>query len=87
MVRGAILTPPAYHRTLLGKPMKRAALYARVSTNNGQDPQVQLRELREYADLSDWAKAGEYVDIGITGLQRRTLSQFAATPIRLPRHD
>jgi hypothetical protein len=31
MVRGAILTPPAYHRTLGGKPMKRAALYARVS--------------------------------------------------------
>jgi hypothetical protein len=24
------------------------AIYARVSTNNGQDPEMQLRELREY---------------------------------------
>jgi hypothetical protein len=31
-------------------PPMRAALYARVSTNNGQqDPEMQLRELREYA--------------------------------------
>jgi hypothetical protein len=27
----------------------RVALYARVSTLNGQDPEVQLSELREYA--------------------------------------
>jgi DNA invertase Pin-like site-specific DNA recombinase len=26
----------------------RAAIYARVSTNNGQDPHMQTRELREY---------------------------------------
>jgi DNA invertase Pin-like site-specific DNA recombinase len=41
----------------------RAALYARVSTaNNGQDPEVQLRELREYCERRGWQIAGEYVD-------------------------
>src|ERR1043165_1313701 len=50
----------------------RAALYARVSTaNNGQDPQVQLRELREYADRRGWTIAGEYVDIGISGTKEK----------------
>ena len=27
----------------------RVALYSRVSTTHGQDPELQLRELREYA--------------------------------------
>jgi len=43
--------------------MKRAAIYARVSTNNGhQDPGMQLRELREYCQRRGWEVAGEYVD-------------------------
>src|SRR5437660_6239224 len=42
---------------------KRVALYARVSTSNGQqDPEMQLRELREYARLRDLAVVGEYID-------------------------
>ena len=46
----------------------RTALYARVSTaNNGQDPEVQLRELREYCQRRGWEIAGEYVDVGISG--------------------
>jgi DNA invertase Pin-like site-specific DNA recombinase len=45
----------------------RAALYARVSTaHNGQDPEVQLRELREYCTRRGWEIAGEYVDAGIS---------------------
>src|SRR6202163_4891029 len=44
-----------------------AAVYARVSTNNGQDPEMQLRELREYCQRRDWKLAGEYVDAGICG--------------------
>jgi DNA invertase Pin-like site-specific DNA recombinase len=41
----------------------KAAIYARVSTaNNGQDPEVQLRELREYCERRGWQIAGEYVD-------------------------
>src|SRR5579872_7436513 len=44
------------------------ALYARVSTFNGhQDPEMQLRELREYAALRSWKIAGEYVDHGVSG--------------------
>ena len=52
--------------------MKRAALYARISTNNGsQDPAMQLRELREYCGRRGWEIAGEYVDIGISGAKDR----------------
>jgi DNA invertase Pin-like site-specific DNA recombinase len=43
--------------------MKRVALYARVSTSNGQqDPEMQLRELREYVARRGWEISGEYVD-------------------------
>ena len=43
-------------------------LYARVSTaNNGQDPKMQTRELREYCERRGWKSAGEYVDEGISG--------------------
>lgn len=49
----------------------RVALYARVSTNNGQDPAMQLRELREYCERRGWAVAGEYVDTGISGAKDR----------------
>lgn len=41
----------------------RVALYARVSTSNGQqDPEMQLRELREYAKLRGLTIIGEYID-------------------------
>src|SRR3984893_11508646 len=41
----------------------RVALYARVSTCNGQqDPELQLRELREYARLRGLTIVGEYID-------------------------
>jgi DNA invertase Pin-like site-specific DNA recombinase len=50
----------------------RAALYARVSTsNNGQDPSMQTRELREYVERRGWIVAGEYVDIGISGTKEK----------------
>jgi DNA invertase Pin-like site-specific DNA recombinase len=46
----------------------RVALYARVSTSDkGQDPEMQLRELREYCSRRGWTIAGEYVDVGISG--------------------
>src|SRR5215468_9851042 len=42
----------------------RVAIYARVSTaNNGQDPTMQTRELREYIERRGWTVAGEYVDM------------------------
>jgi DNA invertase Pin-like site-specific DNA recombinase len=43
--------------------MKRAALYARVSTaDKGQDPENQLRQLREYCARQGWAIVEEYID-------------------------
>src|SRR5450432_20882 len=45
----------------------RVALYARVSTLNGQDPEMQLSELREYASRRGWSVTKEYVDQGVSG--------------------
>src|SRR6185437_14306094 len=45
------------------------AVYARVSTagSNGQDPAMQIRELREYCRLRGWNRHDEYIDRGISG--------------------
>jgi DNA invertase Pin-like site-specific DNA recombinase len=46
----------------------RVALYARVSTSDkGQDPEMQLRELREYCQRRGWDISSEYVDAGVSG--------------------
>src|SRR5215469_6428464 len=42
--------------------LKRVALYSRVSTTHGQDPELQLRELREYAISRGWIITQEYTD-------------------------
>lgn len=47
--------------------MTRVALYARVSTHNGQDPGMQLREMREYTQRREWVIASEYIDAGVSG--------------------
>ena len=52
----------------------KVAIYARVSTaNNGQDPTMQTRELREYCERRGWTVAsdGEYVDLGISGAKEK----------------
>lgn len=50
----------------------RTAIYARVSTaNNGQDPSMQTRELRDYCERRGWIIVGEYVDVGISGTKER----------------
>src|SRR5271165_1704712 len=58
----------------------RVALYARVSTCNGQDPEMQLRELREYASRRGWTITTEYVDQGVSGSKesRPQLNQLMA---------
>ena len=48
-----------------------AAIYARVSTLNGQSPEMQLRELREYCQRRGWTAALEYVDVGISGTKEK----------------
>lgn len=46
----------------------KAAIYARVSTaNNGQSPEMQFRELREYCKRRHREAGGEYVDAGVSG--------------------
>jgi DNA invertase Pin-like site-specific DNA recombinase len=49
------------------KEQLKIAIYARVSTKNGQDPEMQLAELREYIRNRKWKIAGEYVDNGVSG--------------------
>src|SRR6202040_3570069 len=53
-----------------GKKVK-IAIYARVSTNNGQDPEMQLRELRDYCQRRGWEGTREYVDVGISGIKEK----------------
>jgi len=48
----------------------RAALYARVS-HVGQNPEMQLAELRQYCARRGWEIAGEYVDVGVSGAKER----------------
>jgi DNA invertase Pin-like site-specific DNA recombinase len=51
---------------------ERVALYARVSTlNHGQDPEVQLRELRVYCERRGFEIAETYIDKGISGSRER----------------
>jgi len=49
----------------------RAALYARVSTTQGQTCENQLLELRRYCDARGWAVFREYADQGISGSKDR----------------
>jgi DNA invertase Pin-like site-specific DNA recombinase len=48
-------------------PISRVALYARVSTLNNQDPEMQLSELREYEVRRGWHVVEGYVDQGVSG--------------------
>src|SRR5205814_2124044 len=61
--------PPGPHDAGRVDPVKRAALYARVSTlEQGGGLAVQLEALRRYADARGWA-AVESVDEGVSGGQ------------------
>ena len=42
--------------------IERAALYARVSTITGQNPELQISELKEYAARRGWQVVAEFVD-------------------------
>lgn len=63
---GSILSQEKYS----ARPL-RAALYARVSTlNNGQSPEMQIRDFAEYCQRRGWT-ATEYVDVGVSGAKDR----------------
>lgn len=52
--------------------MKRVALYARCSTATGeQNPETQLRDLREYCRARGWSDVREFVDHGVSGGKER----------------
>ena len=48
-------------------PIVRVAFYARVSTLNNQDPEMQPAELREYAGHRGWQIVEEFTDQGVSG--------------------
>jgi len=62
----------------------RVAVYSRVSTNHGQDPELQLRELREYAASRGLTIIQEYTDVGFSGSKdsRPALNQLMADASR-----
>jgi putative DNA-invertase from lambdoid prophage Rac len=64
-LRCLLTQTPCCTQTVYHIGMK-AALYARVSTND-QDCSMQLRELREYCARQHWDVFHEYVDKGISG--------------------
>jgi len=65
-------------------PVVRVGLYARVSTSNNQDPEMQLTELREYADRRGWQISEEYTDRGVSGSKesRPALNRLMADACR-----
>ena len=64
--------------------LARVALYSRVSTLHGQDPELQLRELRDYAASRGWTIVQEYCDRGVSGSKdsRPALNQLMADACR-----
>jgi DNA invertase Pin-like site-specific DNA recombinase len=50
---------------------RRAAIYARVSTLNGQTPENQLVQLRGVTEKAGWVVVDEFVDHGISGAKGR----------------
>jgi len=49
--------------TLMPAKPRRAAIYARISTDETrQNPETQLMQLREYATLRGFEMVGEYID-------------------------
>lgn len=51
--------------------VKRAAIYARVSTLVGQSPAMQLDVLREFAGRRGFQVVGQFVDHGASGVRER----------------
>ena len=57
---------------MISNSSPRVAIYARVSTtNSGQDPMMQTRELREYCVRRGWQVVNDYVDVGISGAKEK----------------
>jgi DNA invertase Pin-like site-specific DNA recombinase len=85
---GVMARPQGKNDSKLSQQMSpqiiRVALYARVSTLNNQDPEMQLRELREYAGRRGWQIIEEYIDQGVSGCKesRPALNQLMSDACR-----
>lgn len=67
---------------------RRVAIYARVSTHDkGQDPETQLRQLRDYAKRRGLRVVGEYVDRGSGRSEERRAYQQLLEAARKRRID
>ncbi|MEL6256091.1 MAG: recombinase family protein [Bacteroidota bacterium] len=67
----------------MAEAKKRVAIYARVSTlDKGQDPETQLRELREYCQRRGFEIEGEYVDYASGKTENREQYQQMKDRIR-----
>ena len=66
------------------RPIARVAVYARVSTLNNQDPEMQLAELREYAGRRGWQIVEEFTDQGVSSCKesRPALNRLMADACR-----
>src|SRR3984885_10544905 len=66
------------------RTITQVALYARVSTLNNQDPEMQLAELREYAARRGWQIVEEFTDQGVSGCResRPALNRLMADACR-----
>jgi DNA invertase Pin-like site-specific DNA recombinase len=66
------------------RTITQVALYARVSTFNNQDPEMQLSELREYAGRRGWQIVEEFTDQGVSGCResRPALNRLMADSYR-----
>src|SRR5258705_3678117 len=65
---GGLMARTSLHEQESHSSLVRVAIYARVSTaHNGQEPEMQTGELREYCERRGWKVTHEYVDIGISG--------------------
>lgn len=70
------------------KEIKTAAIYARVSTvNQGQDPTMQTRELREYCKRRGLKIAGEFVDRASGAKESRPELDKLMKAVHERRHD
>jgi hypothetical protein len=57
--------------SLRGAMAMRAVLYGRVSTSNSQNPEMQVRDFKEYVGHRGWKIAGQYIDEGFSGAKAR----------------
>lgn len=53
------------------RKLMRAAIYSRVSTLNGQSPQMQIAELESYCERRGWEVVKSYADIGVSGSREK----------------